>query len=61
MAILSVIAFFDNVEQLTANPLAIIENIKPGCTDFATGNGSLNKNGKLTTSLSDYLHIIFLP
>lgn len=43
MAILSVIAFFDNVAQFTANPLVIIEKIMPGCIAFATGNGSLNK------------------
>lgn len=41
MAMLSVIAFFANVAQLTAKPRAIMENTKPGCTAFATGNGSL--------------------
>lgn len=43
MAILSVIAFFDNVAQLTAKPLEIIEKIRPGCIALAAGNGSLNE------------------
>lgn len=42
IATLSVIGFFANVVQLTANPLAINDKITPGCMAFATGNGSLD-------------------
>lgn len=43
---LSVMAFFDNVAQLTAKPLETIESTSPGCTAFAAGNGSLEENQK---------------
>lgn len=43
-------AFFDNVAQLTANPLAMMENTKPGCTAFETGNGSLQSKRSLKSN-----------